>query len=170
MNIQELATLAEQNLDVTVIVLDNGTLGMVRQQQEFLFNKNYSASIYRKNPDLTLIATGFGIAASDIEQDSRWAETAFPREPGAGPRFIRVPIAMEENVYPFVPAGKPNIEAMEREIAEFPFACVKFKINNQHEHLISLPSLPELWRSGSCDDRTCQQVYEGRTSCYDSVF
>lgn len=112
MNIQELATLAEQNLDVTVIVLDNGTLGMVRQQQEFLFNKNYSASIYRKNPDLTLIATGFGIAASDIERDSRWAETAFPREPGAGPRFIRVPIAMEENVYPFVPAGKPNIEAI----------------------------------------------------------
>lgn len=48
MNIQELATLAELNLNVTVIVLQNGSLGMVRQQQEYLFDKNYSASIFKR--------------------------------------------------------------------------------------------------------------------------
>ncbi|MCI5607386.1 MAG: biosynthetic-type acetolactate synthase large subunit, partial [Spirochaetia bacterium] len=56
MNIQELATLAENNLPVTVIVFQNGTLGMVYQQQKYLFDKNYSASVFGKEPDLLAIA------------------------------------------------------------------------------------------------------------------
>ncbi|MBO5137206.1 MAG: biosynthetic-type acetolactate synthase large subunit [Spirochaetaceae bacterium] len=111
MNIQELATLREQNLDVTVIVLDNGALGMVRQQQEFLFEKNYSASIFTANPDLISIAKGFGIFAEDIETNPEWYKNAFPAT-GSGPRFVRCAISQAENVYPFVPAGKPNIEAI----------------------------------------------------------
>lgn len=112
MNIQELATLAEENLDVTVIVLDNGALGMVRQQQEFLCNKTYSASIYRKSPDLLAIAEGFGIPSADVATNKDWARVAFPPA-GSGPRFIRVPVAQAENVLPFVPAGKKNIEAIQ---------------------------------------------------------
>ena len=111
MNIQELATLAEENLDVTVFVLDNGALGMVRQQQEFLFNKNYSASIFGRSPNLLAIAAGFGITTADVEENSDWAKIAFPPV-GSGPRFIRVPVAQAENVLPFVPAGKKNIESI----------------------------------------------------------
>ena len=111
MNIQELATLAEENLDVTVIVLDNGALGMVRQQQEFLFAKNYSASIYSRSPNLLAIARGFGIEAVDAAEDPGWAKVAFPPA-GSGPRFIRIPIQQGENVLPFVPAGKKNVEAI----------------------------------------------------------
>ena len=111
MNIQELATLVEENLDVTVIVLDNGALGMVRQQQEFLCNKTYSASIYHKSPDLLAIAKGFGIVSADVTENPDWAEVAFPPA-GSGPRFIRVPVDRQENVLPFVPAGKKNIEAI----------------------------------------------------------
>ena len=112
MNIQELATVAEENLDVTVIVLDNGALGMVRQQQEFLFTKNYSASVYRRNPNLLAIAEGFGIPTADAAENPDWATVAFPPA-GSGPRFIRVPVAQAENVLPFVPAGKKNIEAIQ---------------------------------------------------------
>lgn len=111
MNIQELATLAEENLDVTVFVLDNGALGMVRQQQEFLFSKTYSASIYSKRPDLLAIAEGFGIATAQVTTNHDWATVAFPPA-GSGPRFIRVPVGQQENVLPFVPAGKKNIEAI----------------------------------------------------------
>ena len=70
MNIQELATLAELNLPVTVIVFENGTLGMVYQQQKYLFDKNYSASVFAKQPDLLAIARGFGIEAVDASEDS----------------------------------------------------------------------------------------------------
>lgn len=112
MNIQELATLAEENLDVTVIVLDNGALGMVRQQQEFLFDKNYSASLYNRSPNLLAIAEGFGIPTADVGENPDWARIAFPPV-GSGPRFIRVPIKWQENVLPFVPAGKKNVEAIQ---------------------------------------------------------
>lgn len=111
MNIQELGTLKEHNLDVTVFVLDNGALGMVRQQQEFLYNKNYSASVYSYKTDLVAIARGFGITCGDVAEDENWADCAFP-PPGSGPRFIRVPIRMENNVMPYVLAGSPNIEAL----------------------------------------------------------
>ncbi len=108
MNVQELATLAEQDLPVTVIVLDNGALGMVRQQQEYLFDKNYSASIFRRSPDLVAIARGFGIDAMDIADEPEWYKRAF----SVGPHFVRVKIAMSENVLPFVKAGSANIDAI----------------------------------------------------------
>ena len=110
MNVQEMATLAEQNLDVTIVVLDNGALGMVRQQQEILFDKNYSASIYKKSPNLMKIAEGFGIEAVDVYSPN-WNKVAFPPK-GSGPRFVHCPIEMAELVLPFVPAGKANIEAI----------------------------------------------------------
>ncbi len=106
MNIQELATLAENNLDVTVIVLENGSLGMVRQQQEYLFNKNYSASIFLSNPDLLEIARGFGIKAVDADEDPDWAKKAFAEK---GPCFVRTRIARCETVLPFVKSGEANI-------------------------------------------------------------
>lgn len=109
MNIQELATLSEMNLNVTVIVLDNGCLGMVRQQQEYLFNKNYSASTYAFRPDLLKIASGFGIREIDADTDENWAEKAFKTQ---GPNFVRVKIARSETVLPFVKAGQSNIEAL----------------------------------------------------------
>ncbi len=110
MNIQELATLAELGLDVTVIVFDNGCLGMVRQQQELLFGGNYSASVYGKSPCLTAVAEGFGIPAYDTAPDTFGAviSESVSRH---GPCFVRVPVPQDCNVYPFVPAGKANIEA-----------------------------------------------------------
>lgn len=108
MNVQEFATLAELGLDVTVIVLDNGALGMVRQQQELLFAKNYSASVFSSCPDLTKIAEAFGIVSTESDAPG-WEKIAFG---GKGPRFVRCKIDQAINVYPFVPAGKSNVEAV----------------------------------------------------------
>ena len=109
MNIQELATLSELGLNVTVIVLDNGCLGMVRQQQEYLFDRNYSASTFKFRPDLLSIASGFGIRSVDADADSDWEKRAFGE---SGPSFVRVKIARSETVLPFVKSGCANIDAL----------------------------------------------------------
>lgn len=112
MNIQELVTLAELNLAVTVILFENGTLGMVYQQQKFLFDKNYSASIFSSSPDFLTIARGFGIEGADASTDANWYEKAFDPKRKKKPFFVRVPVCAEENVLPFVPGGKANIDAI----------------------------------------------------------
>jgi acetolactate synthase I/II/III large subunit len=112
MNIQELATLAELNLGVTVIVFKNGTLGMVYQQQKYLFEKDYSASIFSRNPDLLSIAEGFGIESVDADTDKEWYEKAFDLNRKNKPCFVKVSVDSEEDVLPFVPGGKANIEAI----------------------------------------------------------
>ncbi|MBP3771718.1 MAG: acetolactate synthase large subunit, partial [Treponema sp.] len=107
--IQELATMAENNLNVTVIVLENGALGMVRQQQEYLFDKHYSASTFASNPDLLKIAEGFGIRSVDADADPDWQKKAFGVK---GPVFVRTKIARCENVLPFVKGGSLNIDSL----------------------------------------------------------
>lgn len=112
MNVQELATLAENNLPVTVIVFENGTLGMVYQQQKFLFDKTYSASEFMASPDLLKIAEGFGIEAIDADKDPDWYKKAFSPDRKNKPCFVRVRVDPEENVLPFVPGGKANIDSI----------------------------------------------------------
>ena len=112
MNIQELATLAELNLPVTVIVFVNGTLGMVYQQQKYLFEKNYSASVFASKPDFVTIARGFGIEAVDADTDSEWYKKAFDSNRSNKPCFVKVSVDSEENVLPFVPGGRANIDAI----------------------------------------------------------
>ena len=112
MNIQELATLAELNLPVTIIVFQNGTLGMVYQQQKYLFDKNYSASVFNRVPDLVSIAGGFGIEAIDADKDSDWYKKAFGPDRENKPCFVLVHIDSEENVLPFVSGGKANIDSI----------------------------------------------------------
>ena len=112
MNIQELATLRELNLGVTVIVLQNGTLGMVYQQQKYLFDKNYSASVFSQNPDLLAIAAGFGIETVDADTDPEWYKKAFDANRSNKPCFVKVSVDSEENVLPFVPGGRANIDAI----------------------------------------------------------
>ncbi len=112
MNVQELATLCELNLPVTVIVFQNGTLGMVYQQQKYLFDKNYSASIFDRVPDLLSIAKGFGLEIVDADTDSEWYKKAFDPKRQNKPCFVRISIDSEETVLPFVPGGKANIDSI----------------------------------------------------------
>ena len=69
MNIQELATLAELNLNITIVLMNNSGLGMVRQQQELFYNQRFSASNYASAFDFTSIAKAFGIMAIDATMD-----------------------------------------------------------------------------------------------------
>ena len=108
MNIQELITLNEEDLNVTIFVLQNGSLGMVRQQQMYLFKKNYSASEFEKQPDFLTVAKGFGIDAIDANEDKEWYKKAFSK----GPHLVVLHIDKDENVLPFVASGHANIDPL----------------------------------------------------------
>ena len=108
MNIQELATLAELELDVSVIVMNNGQLGLVRQQQELFFGARYFASRFDRRIDFVAIARGFGVQAiqhdrgADLHKTIDWALSR------PGPSLVDVPIREAANVLPMVPPGAAN--------------------------------------------------------------
>jgi len=109
-NIQELATLAEENLNVKILVMNNAHLGLVKQQQELFYNGRKCAAEFNISPDLTAISRGFGIPAynlAHIEAPLDLLKTVL-NEPG--PCLINIPIAPEENVFPMVPPGAANHE------------------------------------------------------------
>lgn len=110
MNIQELATLAEEALNVKIVLMNNNALGLVYQQQSLFYGKRLNASKYRHAPDFVRIAEGFGIAALDLDaaDDARSALEAALRTPG--PMLIHASIDREEFVYPMVPPGAANCE------------------------------------------------------------
>jgi acetolactate synthase-1/2/3 large subunit len=108
MNIQELATLAELRLPVTVIVMNNGHLGLVRQQQELFYEENYIASKFGIDLNFAAIAHQFGIHGRRLGRPEDLAETMSKAVCLPGPSLVDVPVHYSENVFPMVPPGAPN--------------------------------------------------------------
>ncbi len=111
MNIQELATCVANKINVKVIILNNGYLGMVRQWQELFYKRRYSyTTLY--NPDFVKLAESYGAAGIRVikKEEVRPAiEKALEIDNTV---FIDFHIESEENVFPMVPAG----EAIDRMI------------------------------------------------------
>lgn len=108
MNIQELATLAELNANVAVLILNNGHLGLVRQQQELFYGERYTASRFESAPDFAAIARGFGVRALNAARTADPLEAIARELQTPGPVLIDIPIRHDENVWPMVPAGAAN--------------------------------------------------------------
>jgi acetolactate synthase-1/2/3 large subunit len=111
MNIQELATIAENGLDVRICVFNNGHLGLVRQQQELFYGKRYVASRFDSRPDFAAIARGFGVRGCTfgLDRDNDALARALQAE---GPVLLDIAVPETENVFPMVPPGKSNVEAL----------------------------------------------------------
>lgn len=112
MNIQDLATLADLNLNLTVILLNNGHLGLVRQQQELFYSRNFIASQFITNPDFTAIAKGFGINSFNLTDSKSPVSILGKALSEQTPCFINVPVHFACNVMPMVPPGAANIESI----------------------------------------------------------
>jgi len=110
MNLQELATLSEQNLNVKVIILSNNHLGLVRQQQQLFYNEHYIASHFKYNPNFEIIAQGFGIKSCTILKEENPFEKLEKMLSYSGPCVINIPIEECENILPMVAPGKSNLE------------------------------------------------------------
>jgi acetolactate synthase-1/2/3 large subunit len=108
MNIQELATAAEEGLNVKVLLADNRALGLVHQQQELFYGGRYFASDFKAKVDFVRIAEGFGIPATDLSMaaDPRGTLAEILERPG--PCLVRIPVDAADNVYPMVPPGAAN--------------------------------------------------------------
>jgi acetolactate synthase-1/2/3 large subunit len=112
MNVQELATLAELGLDLTVFVFDNGHLGLVRQQQELFYGSRYSASRFDRRLDFAAIARGFGVEAESVAAGPETGAAIARAVAAPGPRFLSIGMRAADNVLPMVPPGGSNLDAI----------------------------------------------------------
>jgi acetolactate synthase I/II/III large subunit len=108
MNIQELATAMEQNVNLKIILMNNNSLGLVRQQQDLFFGKRYFASDYSWQVDFVRIAQGFGMAAYDLDNSNDPENILAQALTRPGPCLIHARVDMDEAVYPMVPPGAAN--------------------------------------------------------------
>ncbi|HGY3860465.1 acetolactate synthase large subunit [Enterobacter cloacae complex sp. P30U] len=110
MNIQEMATAAENQLDVKIILMNNEALGLVHQQQSLFYKQGVFAATYPGMINFMQIAAGFGLHTCDLnaEEDAHAALQDAIYRPG--PALIHVRIDPEQKVYPMVPPGAANTE------------------------------------------------------------
>ena len=112
MTAAELSTCSQEGLKVNVAIINNGYLGMVRQWQEFFYERRYAATPMH-NPDFVKLAEAHGLAGrrveerGEVESAVRWAQA----EPGTV--VIDFKVEQEDSVYPMVPAGA-DLHAMIR--------------------------------------------------------
>jgi acetolactate synthase-1/2/3 large subunit len=108
MNCQELATAAEENVNVKIVLLNNNSLGLVHQQQDLFYGKRLFASDYRARVDFVGLARSLGVKAYDLADDENPRATLSRALRERGPCLMHVLIDAGEKVYPMVPPGAAN--------------------------------------------------------------
>ncbi|KAF1708427.1 acetolactate synthase 2 catalytic subunit [Pseudoxanthomonas sacheonensis] len=108
MNVQELVTIARCRLPVKIVLLDNSSLGMVRQWQELFFAKRYSEIDLSDNPDFAALAEVFGIPAKRIDRRDQVEDALADLLAQPGPALLHVAIDVKANVWPLVPPNTAN--------------------------------------------------------------
>jgi acetolactate synthase-1/2/3 large subunit len=104
MTIQELGTIAQSNIGVKIVLMNNTFLGMVRQWQQLFFNRRYSFTEL-KNPDFLMIAKGYGIKGRQLSKREEMDSAINEMLDYKGPFLLEVKVKKEGNVFPMVPAG-----------------------------------------------------------------
>lgn len=104
MTCQELGTIAQENLNVKVIILNNSYLGMVRQWQELFFDTRYSF-VELKNPDFVKLGEAFGIPSARVSSREQISAAVDHMLQWQGPYLLEVVVEAEQNVFPMVPSG-----------------------------------------------------------------
>jgi acetolactate synthase I/II/III large subunit len=108
----ELATLQQERLDIKIAVVNNGFLGMVRQWQEFFYDKRY-ASTPMLSPDFVKLAGAYGIEGHRVTKRAEVCPTVQAVRASGQAALIDFRVEKEEAVYPMVPAGA-DLHAMIR--------------------------------------------------------
>ena len=85
MTMAELATIVQENLKVNIAIINNGYLGMVRQWQEFFYDRNYEATPLL-NPNFAKLGEAYGIRSIVVQKSARmWFRRCVPRTRTKGP-------------------------------------------------------------------------------------
>nr|WP_284286396.1 thiamine pyrophosphate-dependent enzyme [Alicyclobacillus fastidiosus] len=105
MTLEELAVVAELNLPIKIVIVNNGALGMVRQWQELFYEERYSSSLMNWQPDYLKLAEAYGIPSLQIRDDGALAECVGAFLAAPGPGLLECLVAPMENVYPMIAPG-----------------------------------------------------------------
>jgi acetolactate synthase-1/2/3 large subunit len=100
----ELATLMQEKLDLNIAVINNGYLGMVRQWQEFFYEKNYQSTPLL-SPDFVKLAGAYGMHAAAVRCRSEALPAIRAAQQHPGGSLIDFQVEQEDSVYPMIPAG-----------------------------------------------------------------
>jgi len=113
MTMCELATLVQENLKIHIAIINNGYLGMVRQWQEFFYDRNYQATPLL-NPDFAKLAEAYGIRSMTVCERSQVVPAVQAARQHDGPVLINFKVEQEDSVYPMVAAGAALHEMIRR--------------------------------------------------------
>ncbi len=113
MTLCDLATAVENNIDVKYAILNNGSLGMVRQWQDFFYEKDFFATIYSGNPDFVKLAEAYGIRGIRVTKQEEVAGAIQEAMETPGPVVVDFVVKEDEFVYPMIPAGESVHEMLE---------------------------------------------------------
>jgi acetolactate synthase I/II/III large subunit len=109
----ELATIVQEKLKINIAVINNGYLGMVRQWQEFFYEKNYEATPL-VSPDFVKLADAHGIAARAVRTRGEVAAAVAEARAHEGAFLLNFLVEKEDSVYPMIPAGSALHEMIRR--------------------------------------------------------
>jgi acetolactate synthase-1/2/3 large subunit len=113
MTAAELSTIAQENLDINIAVVNNGYLGMVRQWQEFFYEKNYESSPIL-SPDFVKLADAHGIPGVAVRTRGEVLPAVKAARERKGPFLINFLVEKEDSVYPMIAAGSALHEMIRR--------------------------------------------------------
>ena len=109
----ELATIAQERLKVNIAIINNGYLGMVRQWQEFFYDKNYECTPLL-SPDFVKLADAHGIAGVTVRQRAEGVSAIHAARKHDGAFLVDFRVEQEDSVYPMIPTGAALHEMIRR--------------------------------------------------------
>jgi acetolactate synthase-1/2/3 large subunit len=113
MTAAELATIVQEKIKINIAVINNGFLGMVRQWQEFFYDKNYEATPM-VSPDFVKLADAHGISGAAVRTRSELAAAVEEARSAPGAYLLNFIVEKEDSVYPMIPAGSALHEMIRR--------------------------------------------------------
>jgi acetolactate synthase-1/2/3 large subunit len=113
MTLCELATIVQEKLKINIAIINNGFLGMVRQWQEFFYDRNYAATPLL-NPDFAKLGEAYGIRSMTITERSQVVPSVRTAREHDGPVLMNFRVEQEDTVYPMVAAGAALHEMIRR--------------------------------------------------------
>ncbi len=116
MTVHELGTVIQEQLPLRIALFNNNYLGMVRQWQEFFYDRRYESTCLL-NPDFVRLVEAYGIRGWRVTEPGGTQQAIAEARSHPGPAFIEFQIAQkgqDGNVYPMVPAGAALHEMIRR--------------------------------------------------------
>ena len=108
MTMQEMSTAVQYNLPIKIFILNNQYMGMVRQWQELLHEKNYSESYSEALPDFVKLAEAYGCKGIKAEKPDELDTKIKEMLEHNGPVIFDCHVDPNENCFPMIPSGKPH--------------------------------------------------------------